>query len=251
MFFFDIDGTLAIKGKIPESNLEALKRLKEMGYLTFICTGRAPFYAKGLFKDLISGYVACNGRYIIYNDEKIFGKVLTKQEIESYQTKVNQLDCGAMFVSDEYSCTYNLNRQQINEVKQEYGNERIKEGYSFDNYYTFDLFYPTLEKRDQLISLFKDDLVINDHGGHGSCDCSTIGFDKGDGIKYLMDHFKICKENVYAFGDGYNDLAMFKNAGHGIAMGNAVAILKEKATYITDDILNDGIINALKHENIL
>lgn len=45
IFFFDIDGTLAIHGVIPEGNLKALKLLQDQGYFTFICTGRAPFYA--------------------------------------------------------------------------------------------------------------------------------------------------------------------------------------------------------------
>lgn len=34
IFFFDIDGTLAIHGVIPESNLKALQLLKERGYYT-------------------------------------------------------------------------------------------------------------------------------------------------------------------------------------------------------------------------
>ena len=46
VLFFDIDGTLAIHGHIPESNKKALDALKEKGYDTFICTGRAPYYAE-------------------------------------------------------------------------------------------------------------------------------------------------------------------------------------------------------------
>ena len=49
ILFFDIDGTLGQHGVITESNLKALHLLKEKGYKTFICTGRAPFYAKRLF----------------------------------------------------------------------------------------------------------------------------------------------------------------------------------------------------------
>ena len=85
---------------------------------------------------------------------------------------------------------------------------------------------------------------------HGSCDCSTIGFDKGDGIAYLLKYFHIDKENAYAFGDGYNDQAIFREVGHGIAMGNAVDVLKQKATYITASIDQDGILKALQHEGI-
>ena len=56
---------------------------------------------------------------------------------------------------------------------------------------------------------------------------------------------------MHAFGDGYNDQAMFREVGHGIAMGNAVDVLKEKATYITDNFDQEGILKALYHEKLL
>ena len=37
----------------------------------------------------------------------------------------------------------------------------------------------------------------------------------------------------------------------GVAMGNANKEVKEIADYITDDVDNDGIFNALKHFNII
>ena len=63
--------------------------------------------------------------------------------------------------------------------------------------------------------------------------------------------YHIDKDNAYAFGDGYNDQAMFREVGHGIAMGNAVDVLKEKATYITDNFDQEGILKALYHEKVL
>lgn len=118
-------------------------------------------------------------------------------------------------------------------------------------YYTCDFFYDTLEKRDAMIEAFKDDRIINDHGGTGSCDTSTLVFDKGHAIKYIIDHFSLTKEDAYAFGDGYNDQAMFREVGQRIAMGNGVDVLKEKATYITDTVDNEGIYKALKHYELL
>lgn len=38
---FDIDGTIAVKGKIPPSVIEGLKHLNSIGYLTTVSTGRA------------------------------------------------------------------------------------------------------------------------------------------------------------------------------------------------------------------
>ena len=70
-------------------------------------------------------------------------------------------------------------------------------------------------------------------------------------IKYIIDHFSLTKEDAYAFGDGYNDQAMFREVGQRIAMGNGVDVLKEKATYITDTVDNEGIYKALKHYELL
>lgn len=249
IFFFDIDGTLAIHGKIPQSNLEALRLLKEKGHLTFICTGRAPFYAQHLFSNLVSGYVCCNGRYILYQGHKLHGEVLSDEEITFYMNTFDQLGIGALFVSDEQSYAYHLNDQQLERVVCEYGKERIRPFIHNQKYYTFDLFYTY--QYTQMVETLKETLIINDHGGKGDCDCSTLSYDKGHGILYLLEHFHITKENAYAFGDGYNDQAMFREVNHAIAMGNAVDVLKEKATYITDRIENEGIIKALHHYHIL
>ena len=146
ILFFDIDGTLGKHGVITESNLKVLHLLKEKGYKTFICTGRAPFYASRLFGDLVSGIISCNGRYILYEGKKLYSRAFTKKQ---------------------------------------------------------------------------------------------------------LDYFHLDKDNAYAFGDGYNDQAMFREVGHGIAMGNAVDVLKEKATYITDNFDQEGILKALYHEKLL
>ncbi|MCD7839034.1 MAG: HAD family hydrolase [Erysipelotrichaceae bacterium] len=252
IFFFDIDGTLAIRKEIPESNMQALKLLKDKGYLTFICSGRAPFYASKLFGDLVSGYVCCNGRYILYHNEKLHGEVFNEEELKDYLDKIKALDAGAMLVSDNKAYLFHVNDEQKNILMKEYGGKKHIGDDSLNHpFYTFDLLYTSLNQRDALIETFKDTLVINDHGGQGSADCSTINFDKGSAIKYLLEYFNIDVNDSYAFGDGYNDQAMFREAGHKIAMGNAVDALKEKATYITANIEDEGIMKALIHEEVL
>lgn len=251
IFFFDIDGTLAIQKQIPENNLKVLAELKKQGYLTFICSGRNPRYAQSLFQNIVSGYITCNGRYILYQGEPLHREKLTKEEISYYKEKIDNTGCGCLFLSDQQFFPYHLHDQQIEMMQKEYGSSTIVNQEDNLDFYNFDLFYQTLTQRDQMIKVFENDLVINDHGGRGHADCSIIGFDKGNAISYLLNHFDIAKENAYAFGDGYNDQAMFRETGHRIAMGNAVAVLKEKATYITDAVDQDGIYKALVHEGIL
>ena len=112
------------------------------------------------------------------------------------------------------------------------------------------MFYQSQEHYQTMVEIFKEDLIINDHGGMGSCDCSTIEFDKGSAIAYLLDYFHIDKDNAYAFGDGYNDQAMFREVGHGIAMGNACLLytsLGEKNEMFDDDALVYYIVKVIEH----
>lgn len=250
-FFFDIDGTLAMRHHVPENNKRVLQTLKEKGYFTFICTGRAPFYAQKLFGDLVSGYICCNGRYILYNDQKLHGEAFGDEDIQWYLKKFKEENLGALLVSDDVSMCFDLDEKEIEMMKKEYGDNHITEYNQDLPIYTFDIFYREIAKRDHMINVFKDKLVINDHNGCGNCDCSTIGYDKGDAIAYILNHFSISKDDAYAFGDGYNDQAMFREVNHRIAMGNAVDELKEKATYITDDVDKDGIMKALIYEKII
>lgn len=44
-----------------------------------------------------------------------------------------------------------------------------------------------------------------------------------------------------AIGDSENDLEMIQIVKYGVAMANACNLLKEKAVYITDSNLNNGV----------
>ena len=63
-------------------------------------------------------------------------------------------------------------------------------------------------------------------------------------LLYMMKILQAPIQDVVVFGDDYNDLDMFdKDLWTGVAMGNACDALKEKATYITDQNVDDGIYN--------
>ena len=63
----------------------------------------------------------------------------------------------------------------------------------------------------------------------------------------IVSHQGIKIEETMAFGDGGNDIPIIKQAGIGIAMGNANASVKEVADYVTASVDEDGIYKALKH----
>jgi hypothetical protein len=251
LLFFDIDGTLAIGRKIPQENLDALNALKEKGYLTFICTGRVPFYARELFGSLTRGIVSCNGRHIELDGQVLKTFPLSNKELEMYKERLKEMDGGALLFEREMCIPYNLSQKQIEEgAVSQYRKEHIA-NVPENEIYNFDVFYKDQEHLGQMKEEFKDDFYISDHFKMGHADCSFNGYDKGDAIAWLCDHFQVDPMDSYAFGDGHNDLAMFKSAGNKIAMGNAVDELKEKATYITTRVDEGGIVHALKHFGLL
>ena len=67
----------------------------------------------------------------------------------------------------------------------------------------------------------------------------------------IIEYYGINISETMAFGDGGNDITMIEHAAIGVAMGNANEGVKEVADYITDDVDNNGIYNALKHFSII
>lgn len=71
-------------------------------------------------------------------------------------------------------------------------------------------------------------------------DVTSYGIHKGTVVTRLAKLLNIPTDRVAVIGDGPNDIAMFKQAGLSIAMGQAVDEVKESATYITASNDDEG-----------
>ncbi|MBQ5365320.1 MAG: HAD hydrolase family protein, partial [Spirochaetales bacterium] len=78
-------------------------------------------------------------------------------------------------------------------------------------------------------------------------DVVPAGRDKVAGINSYLDHYGIDRSDYMAFGDGDNDRGMLAAAPVGVAMGNAWESARQAADYVTTDIDDNGIWNALRH----
>ena len=78
-----------------------------------------------------------------------------------------------------------------------------------------------------------------------------LDYSKASGIQFITDYLGNSLENTISIGDSTNDIAMLKYTKDSVAMGNSNPLLFDIVTYITSDINDDGIKNALKHFNII
>lgn len=103
----------------------------------------------------------------------------------------------------------------------------------------------SMGETDHLLDVYgnRDDIsVFTSIGGH--IEVVPAGVNKAQAIlQYIGD--EECQ--IFAFGDGNNDIEMFELADVSYAMGNGTDQLKAVATHITDSIDNNGFIKAFDH----
>ncbi len=69
---------------------------------------------------------------------------------------------------------------------------------------------------------------------------------KGSALRRVAEGLGVAREDIVAFGDSHNDLAMFAYAGLAIAMANANAEVREGAGMVTASNEEDGVALALE-----
>ena len=93
----------------------------------------------------------------------------------------------------------------------------------------------------------KLDLLKIKHCSSGSHNIESMapGVGKGSAVEKLAELLKIDVKDTLAFGDYTNDLDMILTAGHGIAMGNGVDVLKQAAEYVAPPNTLGGVAYVL------
>lgn len=253
LVFFDIDGTLAIRTDVPESAEEALKTLRANGDKVFICTGRNPAYVKKNFSEYADGFICSNGRMAFMGEEILYDHPLSKEQIIEIEEKLDAIGGGYQFNGSTHGFYGGPEEgfEVLAAVQFDGYVIHEKDPYKMDHVYALDVWFSSLEMRLEMEAALKDICLLNPHGPHPSADVTVLGIDKGTALIHVAQKLGVPIENTYAFGDGVNDLCMLEAAGHGVAMGNAVDALKEKAEFITTPILEDGVKNGLKHYNLI
>lgn len=253
--FFDIDGTLVSCNthSIPKSTIYALDQARKQGVKLYIATGRSKSAINNLEGYDFDGYITMNGS-ICYNaeGEVLYSKSLLHTDVLQITEILKRKSNIACFIIGEKE-TFIVNRtKQVDDFTRllnfpEYPDMNVNDIPNMKVYQITPFFTHEDEK---LYMPFLENCV----GGRWHTDFLDIsrkGNTKALGIDHIIEHYDIALDECMAFGDGGNDLDMVKHAGIGVAMGNAIDKLKEVSDYVTDSVDDDGILNALKHYNVI
>ena len=258
ILFFDIDGTLISEenNSIPESTKRALKKAQDNGHITIINTGRTRALIEDRLQDMgFDGYICGCGTYI-----EVHGKVLYHKTIEKnkYKEILNFLKENEMNTILEGQNAIFIDYDSEDKEVQDRIKAFEKRGFPMKPYKSdelyFDKFFATLKSRNNLSDIGE---YLENKGfeyiDRGSNDIEVVpkGHSKASGMEFLLNYFDIEKEDSYAFGDSYNDTAMFEYCPNGVLMANGKMDLSNIVKFVTKDVDDDGIEYALKHFNIV
>lgn len=249
ILFFDIDRTLYDPDTrtIPQSTIRALKQLHENPNIEIaIATGRAYYMLHNIeeIKPFINIFILINGQIIMKNGETIYRNPIPKdyvlqivQTLENHNMKygfLGEFDETLNIVDDKGKEAFELVDMKL---------PRVDPHFYLDN----DIFQMWAFCDRKKHQYFRDQLDYMDlvRWLGGGFDILSKGMSKKEGIQKILELENIPLKDAYAFGDGDNDIEMLDYIPNSVAMGNASELAKKHATFVTDDIKNDGLYKAL------
>jgi len=250
--FFDLDGTLMNEhSKIDPDVATAIHKLRDNGYLPAISTGRAPSELVDVTGPTgIDTYVSFNGAYVQSAGTTIYKKNISPETVAKVIEEAKQYnDIITMHSLDK---TYTTKSTKF--VNDFYKSVKIPVPGVDPKFYEKEelpmILVVTPDGPERYSKIFGDELTFYKTGPY-AIDTIAKGVSKMNGIKHLLSGLELEDKPVYAFGDGPNDLPMIKEVKHSVAMGNGIDSVKEAAEFVTTANTDHGIVNGLKHYNLI
>lgn len=263
-FFFDIDGTLKPYGRdIPLSAKDTIKKLKEYGNKVFLATGRRKNEIEAIMDEMQIENAVCSGGACVILDRKVEYEIyFSKKDLKEILTECRKFNVimvsvgeGMCYTADKglitmiYSFIMKIysksKRFRVGSVQGRGGSNYTKiESLSDEEF---------LEKPTQKLIFFNCRKInkvkcLQKHTIYNERLWRSIEFDfKEKGIDYVKNKFNIELKDIVVFGDGRNDISMFKYSENAIAMGEACSEVKKNASFVTKNSYDDGVEYACRH----
>ena len=269
ILFIDVDGTLTnYENKVPVSAVEAIRAARKNGHRVYLCTGRskAEIYDE-IWAIGLDGLIGGNGAYVEDRGTVVCHKLIT---LEQCKRVVDWLHARKLeFYLESNSGLYASENFEArgDEVVKKYAAYKKKDNAEAftvrklfpEMIYGGDLYRDDLNKISFILDSYEDylaakaafdDLKVGTWGGKGDRalfgDFGVKDLSKANGIAELLAHLNADRSETIAFGDSKWDISMFECCAQSVAMGDGEDAAKEAATFVTDAVDDDGLLNAFK-----
>ena len=257
---FDLDGTLLTTEKrLTEYTKDVLKRAYEKGILLVPATGRPLSGIPGEVLDLpgVRYVISANGGRIIDRKQQrliyeelvppdtarkileIFGRYDALREIYYDGVGYAQEDFLkniSRYMEHPPMAEYVLNtRRPVPDIMAKFE----KENRGVDKVQGL---FVSVEDRDRALADMRDVRDVSVTGAlEKNIEVNAAGVNKGTALKILGELLHIRPEDIMAFGDASNDLAMIQAIGTGVAMENGIEEVKQAADHVAPPNDADGV----------
>ncbi|UOY91288.1 Cof-type HAD-IIB family hydrolase [Ectobacillus sp. JY-23] len=259
MIVLDLDDTLLRDDHtISPRTKEALMKAQEAGVKVVLASGRPTYAMLDIAKELRleefgSFILSFNGAKIIncHTNEELFSSTLSPEMVNRLYNISRREDLFMhTYVGDAIVTEAN---NQYTEIEADITGLPITEIYSLPEAVTEPVVKVLMMEDPERLAIaekklqeeLQDELSVM-RSKPFFLEFTEAGVTKGTSLNHLIQELGITREEVIAVGDSYNDLAMIEFAGLGVAMGNAPADIKERANYVTDTNMNDGVAKVVE-----
>ena len=260
LIFTDIDGTLLnTEKKVLPQVKESLKKAKDAGMEIVLASGRMPSGVQVVERELgIKCIKICNaGSYILDGEKCIGAKYFTNSTMERISKTITEKRGIPLWIFRELNWYVTGKdgyiEREIGFV--EYVPEVVdaaglagrweKEGKAPNKL--------VIAAEPEMIQEIYREIEMQDWEDVAfACSADHLlevfpkGVDKGTALHTICKELGISPEQTVAFGDHELDIPLIEAAGFGVAMGNAIEEVKEKADFVTKSNDEAGVAYALE-----
>ncbi|WP_282801871.1 Cof-type HAD-IIB family hydrolase [Secundilactobacillus kimchicus] len=251
--FFDLDGTLLnAQTKLDADVIEAMHVLRKNDVLPVISSGRNLFEIRDIMAQTgIDSVVSANGDYVILNGQPIYEARFDLALMQQFDTFTSEKTGDAFAALNDQGARLNK-PSQVADQAYDHVNSPVP---AVDNQFwqtaAVYMMIVFTDHNDELYQqTFADDFTFYRNTPY-SMDIVIKGGSKQTGMKQLLNRTQFKGVPTYAFGDGNNDISMLELVDHPIAMGNALPHVKPYAEFVTTANIDHGIVNGLKHFDLI
>ena len=274
IIFIDVDGTLVdYENKLPQSAVEAIRQARKNNHQVYLCTGRsrAEIYPE-IWAIGVDGLIGGNGAYVESHEKVVTHRLITLEQCKRVVDWLHNRNLefylesnNGLFASENFETAGNpvIKKYAAYKGKDDAADMTVRK--IFPNMiFNGELYRDDLNKISFILNIYDDylaakeefpDLKVGTWGGKGDTalfgDFGVKDLSKSRGIADLLEYLKIDKADTIAFGDSKWDIDMFKFCAVSVCVGDGSEDAKAAATFVTDNVMDDGLYNAFKKLNLI